>query len=138
MPSYNLDLRDPQTILRILVCLVDQSKGELQFWAQDYDGIDKGKLLTVDYNRKRGIISLRVTSDNGGAVTVSPEAHAWTQPPQVAPLERARSEAARQATRTHVPADEELAEMEENQKRVAELAKMEREGKAPLRINIKS
>jgi hypothetical protein len=137
MPSYNLDLRDPQTALRILVCLIEQAKGELQLWAQDYDSLDKGKLLTVDYNRKKGIISLRVTSDNGGAVTVQPEAHAWTQPPQVAPLERARSEAAQKSQRTHVPSDEELAAMEENQKRIQELANLEREGKAPLRINIK-
>ena len=96
MPSYNLDLRDPQSVLRILVCLVEAAKGkELQIWAQDYDGLNTGKLLTVDYQRKRGIISLRVTSDNGAAIPVAPEAHQWTRPPEAAPTERHRVAAAR-------------------------------------------
>jgi hypothetical protein len=134
MPSYDLNLKDPQTILRILVCLVAQSKGEVQFYAQDYDGLDKARVLIVDYNRKKGVISLRVTADNGAAVAVQPEAHSWTQPITSAPLERARTEAAQTAQRTHVPSDEELANMEEEAKRKQELARLEREGKAPLRI----
>jgi hypothetical protein len=138
MPSYSINLADLATCHRILICLVEQSKGEVQFWAQDYDGLDKGKVLSHSYDRKKGIISLRVSSDNGGAVVVQPESHAWTMPPQTAPLERARSEAARQATRTHVPTDEELAIMEEENQRRQELARLEKEGKAPLRIRTQS
>lgn len=139
MPSYALDLRDPQTVLRILVCLVEAAKGkELQFWAEDYDSMANGKLLTVDYNRKRGVISLRVTSDNGGAVQVSPEATNWTKLPQEAPLERARSEALRKAQRVAVPSDEELADLEKEMRNRQELARLESEGKVPLRIRTQS
>jgi len=137
MPSYDLNLKDPQTILRILVCLVEQSKGEVQFYAQDYDGIAKPRVLIVDYNRKKGVISLRVTADNGAAVAVVPEAHAWTQPPQVAPLERARTEATQTARRTHVPTDEELADLEDQSKKNQSLARLDEEGKAPLRIQVR-
>jgi len=135
MPSYNLDLRDPQSVLRILVCLVEQAKGkELQFWAEDYDGLSTGKLLMVDYQRKRGIISLRVTSDNGAAVPVAPEAHQWSRPPEAAPTERHRVAAAEAAKRSHVPTDEDMADHEERLKRTQELSKAVEEGKTPLRI----
>jgi hypothetical protein len=135
MPSYDLNLKDPQTILRILVCLIEASKNkEVEFWAQDYDGMDKARVLVIDYNRKKGVISLRVTADNGAAVAVQPEAHSWTQPPQTAPLERARTEATASAKRTHVPTDEELADLEEKSRQNQNLARLEEEGKAPLRI----
>lgn len=135
MPSYDLNLKDPQTILRILVCLVEASKEkEVEFWAQDYDGMDKARVLVIDYNRKKGVISLRVTADNGAAVAVQPEAHSWTMPPQSAPLERARTEATQTARRTHLPTDEELATMEEEAQKKQALARLEAEGKAPLRI----
>jgi hypothetical protein len=138
MSSYNLDLRDPQTALRILVVLAEKSGGELCVSAEDYDGLDKAKLLIVDYDRKRGLISLRVTADNGCAVPVQPEAHNWTQPPQSAPLERARTEATRAARQRAVPSDEELADMEEKMRARQELARMEEEGKVPLRIRTQS
>jgi hypothetical protein len=138
MPSYALDLRDPQTILRILVCLIESTKAkELQFWAEDYDTMSHGKVLLVDYQRRKGLISLRVTSDNGAAIPVQPENMAWTQPPQSAPLERARAEATRQAQRVSVPSDEELADLENEMKKRQELARLEAEGKAPLRIHTK-
>jgi len=135
MPSYSLDLRDPQTVLRILVCLVESSKAkELQFWAEDYDTMSKAKLLVIDYRRAKGIISLRVTEDNGAAIPVAPEAHQWSQPPQSAPLERERTEATKVARRTHLPTDEELATMEEEAQKKQALARLEAEGKVPLRI----
>jgi hypothetical protein len=137
MPSYNLNLADPQTVLRILVTLVEQNGDELHFKAEDYDGLDKGKVLSHSYDKKGGMITLRVSSDNGGAVVVQPEAHQWTQPAQSAPLERARTEATKIAQRRAVPSDEELADMEEAAQRSQNLAAMEAEGKAPLRINIK-
>jgi len=135
MPSYDLNLKDPQTILRILVCLVESTKDkEVQFFAQDYDGLQKPRVLIVDYNRKKGVISLRVTADNGAAVAVQPENFGWTQPPQSAPLERARTEATATARRTHLPSDEELAKMEDEANKRQSLARLEEEGKAPLRI----
>jgi hypothetical protein len=135
MPSYNLDLRDPQAVLRILVCLVEQSKGkELQLWAEDYDGQNTGKILLVDYQKKKGIISLRVTSDNGAAIPVAPESHAWTKPPEAAPLERARVAAAETARRSRVPTDEDQAAAEERMSAAQELAKAVEEGTTPLRI----
>ena len=135
MPSYDLNLKDPQTILRILVCLVEHSKDkEVEFWAEDYDAMQKPRVLIVDYNRKKGVISLRVTADNGAAVAVQPENFGWTQPPQSAPLERARTEATQTARRTHLPSDEELAKMEEEANKRQALARLEEEGKAPLRI----
>lgn len=135
MPSYDLNLKDPQTILRILVCLVESTpKKEVEFWAQDYDGLQKPRVLIVDYNRKKGVISLRVTADNGAAVAVQPENFGWVQPPQTAPLERARTEATATARRTHIPTDEELAKMEEEANQKQSLARLEAEGKSPLRI----
>jgi hypothetical protein len=137
MPSYNLDLRDPQAVLRILVCLVEAAKGkELQFWAEDYDGQNTGKLLVVDYQKKKGIISLRVTSDNGAAVPVAPESHAWARPPEAAPLERHRVAAAQAAERHAVPTDEEMADLEEAAERNRNLAKAVEEGKTPLQIRV--
>jgi hypothetical protein len=134
MPSYNLDLRDPQTILRILVTLVEQNRGEMSFRAEDYDSLDKGKLLMVDYNRKRGVISLRATADFGSAVPVAPEAHAWTKPAEAAPLERHRVAAAKDAERHSVPTDEDMARLEEDAERIANLARDVKDGKSPLRI----
>jgi hypothetical protein len=134
MPSYDLNWKDPQTALRILICLVEQNKGQIELWAEDYDSLDKAKVLTYSYNRQKGKITLNVSSDNGGAVVVQPEAHAWTQPAESAPLERARAEATRQARRVAVPSDAELADMEEELKKRQNLAKLEEEGKAPLRI----
>jgi hypothetical protein len=134
MASYNLDLRDPQTVLRILTVLVEQHDGELTFPAEDYDSLEKPKLLVVNYSRKKGIVFLRTTADFGSAVPVHPEAANWTNPPQTAPLERARSEAAQQARRVAVPSDEELADLEEKMQARQNLAAMEAEGKAPLRI----
>jgi hypothetical protein len=138
MPSYNLNLADPQTVLRILVTIVEGNGGSMEFHSEDYDKMDRSKLLTIDYDRAKGVNTLRVLGNSSAAVSVVPEAHSWTQPPQTAPLERARSEAAQQSRRTHVPTDEELANLEEEAAKRQNLARMEAEGKAPLRINIKS
>ena len=134
MPSYNLNLADPQTVLRILVTIVEQNGGYLEFHSEDYDKMDRSKLLTIDYDRTKGINTLRVLGNSSAAVSVAPEAHQWTQPPQSAPLERARSEAAQQSRRSSVRTDEELAIMEDELQKRQELAQMEKEGKAPLRI----
>ena len=139
MPSYQINLADPQTVLRLLVCIVEQAKGkEVQVWAQDFDGMDKPKLLLVDYNRKKAVISLRATADFGSAVPVQPEAHQWARPPIDAPLERARTDATQKARQRAIPTDEELADMEEAAAARQSLAKLEEEGKAPLKIrNVK-
>jgi len=135
MPSYSLDLRDPQVALRILVCLVEQSKRkELQFPAEDYDSLTHGKLLLVDYSRKKGVISLRVTSDNGAAIPVAPEAHQWVKPPEAGPLERARLVAEQEAERSGVKSDEELAALEEEMERRQAVARLAKEGKSPMRL----
>jgi hypothetical protein len=134
MPSYSIDLRDPQTILRILVCLVRQNEGELQFKAEDYDGLEHGIVLTVDYEKRKGLLCLRATKDFGGAVVVAPESHAWAKPAETAPLERSRADAAVAASRRKVPTDEDMARLEEDAMRVQELARADAEGKTPLRI----
>jgi hypothetical protein len=134
MPSYSLNLADHATLLRILVVLAEQAGGVLEFHSEDYDALDRSKLLTVDYDRKKGVNTLRVLGNASAAVSVAPEAHAWTQPPQSAPLERARTEATQRARRSHVPSDDELAALEEKMQREQELARLEAEGKAPLRI----
>lgn len=138
MPSYSLDLRDAQTVLRILVCLVEQTKRkELQLSAEDYDSLAHGKLLMVDYQRKKGIISLRVTSDNGAAVPVAPEAHQWVKPPEAAPLERSRVNAEREAEQVSVRTDEELADLEDRRAAVQKLAREVAAGKTSLRLTTK-
>jgi hypothetical protein len=134
MPSYNLNLADPQTVLRILVTIVEQSGGILEFHSEDYDKMDRSKLLAVDYDRTKCINTLRVLSNSSAVVPVVPEAHGWTQPPQTAPLERARNEATQQAKRQTVRTDEELADMEDEMQKRQALADLEKEGKAPLRI----
>jgi hypothetical protein len=131
-------MRDAQTVLRILVCLVEQSKRkEIHFAAEDYDSMKANKLLVLDYQRAKGIISLRVTEDNGAAVSVVPESHQWTLPFEQTRREKARSEATKEVSRRAVPTDEELADMEMAAARRQNLASMEDEGKSPLRINIK-
>jgi len=134
MPSYNLNLSDPQTVLRILVALVEQSGGFLEFHAQDYDQMDRSKLLTIDYDRAKGVNTLRVLGNSSAAVSVVPESHQWSLPLTSAPTERKRTEASEKAARTHIPSDEELAEMEEKTNQRQALARLEEEGKAPLRI----
>jgi hypothetical protein len=134
MPAYNINISDPQTILRILVVLIEQNGGLLTFNAEDFDGMDKPKLLMVDYERKKGIVSLRATADFGSAVPVHPEAHQWTKPAEAAPLERHRVAAARDAERRAVPTDEDMADLEEAAARRQELARAVEEGKTPLKI----
>jgi hypothetical protein len=121
----------------MLAVLAENSLGELSISAQDYDGFDTAKLLTIDYNREKGLISIRVSKDNGWAVSVHPESRSWTKPSQDAPLERARTEATRVAQRRAIPSDEELADMEDEAHKRQILSKLEAEGKTPLRINVK-
>jgi len=134
MPSYSLNLSDPQTVLRILVTLVEQAGGCLEFHSQDYDQMDRSKLLTIDYDRTKGVNTLRVLGNSSAAVSVTPESHQWSLPLTSAPTERARTEATQKARRTHIPSDEELAQMEEENQQRQSLAKLDEEGKAPLRI----
>jgi len=134
MPAHAIDLRDPQSALRVLLTLVLQNGGELRFKACDYDQLDRGRLLTVDFDRKRSQVVLRATSDFASAVPVAPEAHAWVKPIDAAPTERARVQAEKDASRIAVHTDEELAEREEELARRQAVARLVQEGKSPMRI----
>lgn len=137
MPAHNCELNDPQTILRILLSLVLENSGELRIPATTFDSIDRGRLLTVDYDKKKGHIVLRSTSDFGRAVVVQPESQSWTMPPNLAPTERSRLQAERATEKRAIPSDEELARMEEKIQRQQSLALDLEEGKSPMRINIR-
>lgn len=138
MPAHNLNLADPQAVLRILLTLVEHSEqGEVRFNASDYDELDKEKLLVVDFDRKKGQIVIRATTSNGAVVKVTPEAQQWTLPISAAPLERARLRAERDAELRTVPSDEILADMEEDLARRQTLAREVEEGKSPTRIRIR-
>lgn len=134
MPAHSIDLRDPQSALRVLLALVIQEGGELRLKGVVYDTIDKGRILTLDFDRKKSQIVLRATSDLASAIPVQPEAHGWVMPPQTAPLERARVQAEHEAEVRSIPSDEQLAELEEAMLRKQKLAKDVAEGKNPLRL----
>ena len=134
MPAHNADLNDPKNVLRILLALVLKEGGELRVKASLYDSLDRGRLLMVDFDSKKGDILLRATSDFGRAIVVQPESAAWVRPPETAPRERARTEAEQETARDTVHTDEELADREEAMARRAELAKLVREGKTPLKL----
>jgi hypothetical protein len=134
MPAHNAELSDSKSILRILLALVLENGGELRIKATSYDGIDKGRLLTVDFDDKKSQIVLRATSAWGRAVVVQPESHAWVQPQTEAPLERARVRAEAIAQRRAIPSDEQLADMEESIQRNQDVAKDVTDGKVPIRL----
>ncbi len=134
MPAHQIDLQDPKSLGRLLLAIVIANKKELRIKACDYDSIDAGRLLVIDFDREAGDVVIRATSSFGRAMTVTPENYQWTLPLTTAPLERARTEATASAKRTHVPTDEELADLEEKSRKNQNLARLEEEGKAPLRI----
>lgn len=134
MPAHQIDLQDPKSLGRLLLAITIASKNELRLKACDYDSIDAGRLLVVDFDREAGDIVIRATSSYGRAMAVTPENFQWTLPLTAAPLERARTEATQRAARTHVPTDEELADLETKSRQDQSLAKLEEEGKAPLKI----
>lgn len=134
MPAHQIDLQDPKSLGRLLLAIVIANKGELRIKACDYDSIDAGRLLVIDFDRKAGDLVILATSSYGRAMTVTPESYQWTLPLTTAPLERARTEATAAARRTHVPTDEEIVALEEKNAKDQALARLEAEGKAPLRI----
>jgi len=134
MPAHSIDLKDPQSALRVLLALVLQAGGELRIKAVTYDQLDRGRILTIDFDRKRSQIVLRATSDLASAVPVAPEAHQWVMPPSAAPLERARVRAEHEVEERNIRTDEQLAELEEELARKQQLAKDVKEEKNPLRL----
>lgn len=134
MPAHNCDLNDSRNILRILLTAVLEAGGELRIKASNYDSLDRGRLLTVDYDKRKGQLVLRATSDFGRAVVVQPESFQWSLPPNVAPQERARAAAEQQSRTTAVHSDEELADMEEAAGRRQALAKEAAQSGVAMRI----
>ena len=134
MPAHNIELKDPLALGRLLMAIVLANGKELRIKACDYDSIDTGRLLLVDFDRETGDLVLRATSGYGRALVVQPESHQWTLPLNEAPLERQRTEAAKVAARRAVPSDEDLADLESKAQERQNLAKLEEEGKVPLRI----
>ena len=134
MPAHQIDLQDPKAVSRLLLAVVLSGGGELRLPAHVYDGIDRGRLLLVDFDREKSELVISATSDWGRAITITPESYAWTQPANVAPLERQRVAAEVSAAKTSMHSDEELAEMEETMQRNQKLARDVAEGKNPLRI----
>lgn len=138
MPAHLIDLQDQQAMGRLLLAIVlSTNRKELRVKAVDYDSIDRGRLLVLDFDRETSELVLRATTSFGKALVVQPEAVQWSLPFNQAPREVRRSEATKEASRRAVPTDEELAAMEEAAARRQNLASMEDEGKSPLRINVK-
>lgn len=134
MPAHALELNDPKTLARLLLALAMENGGEVRLRASVYDSIDRGRILLVDYDRKRGQVVLKASSDFARAVTVAPESYQWVAPPAEAPMERARIRAAAMAERVSIPTDEELADREERAQRNQKLAEDVEAGKIPIRL----
>src|SRR5271166_212625 len=134
MPAYDINFTDIKAVTRLLLAVVISGGGELRLPARVYDTIDRARLLEYDFDKETSEIVLSMTSDYGRVVQVLPESHAWTQPVEAAPLERARVTAEKEAARSTVHSDEELAEMEENFTRRQQVARDVAKGIAPLRI----
>jgi hypothetical protein len=134
VPAHNADLNDPKNILRILLAVVLRNGGELRVKASLMDSLDRGRLLTVDFDRKKAEIVLRATSDFGRVVVVQPESFAWTQPASEAPQERTRVQAEREAARRSIPTDEDLADMEERAGKAQTVAREVADGKSPMKL----
>jgi|SRR5271157_2184936 len=134
MPAHNIDMADPKAIARLLLAVVIAGGGEIELPATTYDSLDKGRILLVDFDRATSKLVLSTSSEWGRAITVQPEAVAWSAPIETAPLERARVTAEKEAARSTVHSDEELAEMEENFTRRQQVARDVAKGIAPLRI----
>ena len=134
MPAHNCELNDSKSVLRILLAAVLEVGGELRVKAATYDSLDRGRLLTVDSDKRKGQLVLRATSDFGRAVVVQPESFQWSQPKEVAPLERARAVAEAESAKSAVHSDEELADMEEAAQRRQALAREAAKSGVAMRI----
>jgi hypothetical protein len=131
MPAYKLDFTDPKTFARLLTCLVMHRGGEIRLPASAYDSYERGRLLVLDYDKEKGDLVLRVTSDFGYSIVVPPENSQWIRPQEEIPRERAQIQAERSAQRRVIRSDEELAEFEEMRERESQLAREASEGKLP-------
>jgi hypothetical protein len=131
MPGHNFDANDPKAIARLLLCLVIHRGGELRLPVAAYDSYDRARLLTIDYDRDKGDLVLRSTSDFGRVVVVPPENSQWLRPQEEIPRERSRVQAEQSAARRIVRSDEELAEFEEMREKEAQLARESKEGSLP-------
>jgi hypothetical protein len=136
MPAHNFDLNEPANVLRILLALVLERDGEIRIPAATYDSLDRGRLLTVDYDRKKAELVLRSTSDFGRAVVVQPEAVQWSMPPNLHPRERMRLQAEEESATRTMRSDEELADLEERLTRNAQVAADLAAGKSPTTIRV--
>lgn len=132
MAAYDLNPNDPKAIARLLVAFALAHGGELRLKGVDYDSIDKGFALLVEYDRATSEIVIRVTS--GKIMLVPPESAAWTRPKEEVPHERATIEAQRDVIRRTVRSDEELAELEEALDRKQKLAREASEGRAATKF----
>src|SRR5207245_668050 len=134
MPSHNFDLNDPKNTLRVLLAITLEAGGELRIKAPSFDSIDRGRLLLIDFDKKKNEIVLRATTDFGRVAVVQPENASWVKPIEAAPLERARVQAERDAEQSGVKSDEELAALEEEMARRQEVARLAKAGKVPMRL----
>ena len=127
MPGYDLDPNDPKAIARLIVAIALERGGELRVKAPEYDSIDKGYALLIEYDRLTSEIVLRVSP--GKIMIIPPESAAWLKQPQERPQQRAEMQATQETVRRNLRSDEELADLEEALERKATLAREIREGK---------
>ncbi len=131
MPAYSFDPNEKQNLARLLLAIVLESGGELRVKAVAYDTLDKGRLLSVDYDREKCEIVLRSTTEFGKVIVVSPEAHQWTKPLSETPRQQAQVQAQENVRRRTIRTDEELAEFEEQRGRESTLAREAEAGQLP-------
>jgi hypothetical protein len=137
IPAHSFDPNEKQNLARLLLAIVLQSGGELRVGAVNYDTLDKGRLLVVDYDREKAEIVLRSTTDFAKAIVVTPEAYNWTKPLSETPQARAQVQAQENVRRRTMRTDEELAEFEEQRGRESTLAREAEAGplpKTPVRV----
>jgi hypothetical protein len=127
MPAHLIDPNDPKAVARLLVTLVLESSGELRIKASNYDSIDKGYALLVEYDKVNSEIVLRATS--GKIMLVPAENAAWTRQREEVPRVQAETQATQEVRQRIVRSDEELADLEEKLNQKAALAREVAEGK---------
>ena len=127
MPAHLLDPNDPKAVARLLVALALENGGEVRIKAPDYDNIDKGYALLIEYDRATAEIVIRVTS--GKIMLVPPESAAWIKRPEEMQRTSAETQATQEVQRRVIRSDEELAELEEALERKSTLAREVAEGK---------
>lgn len=127
MPAHSIDPNDPKAVARLLVTLVLSNDGELRIKASDYDSIEKGYALLVEYDRVNSTVVLRATS--GKIMLVPAESAAWTRQREEVPRERAEIQATQEVRQRVLRSDEELAEYEEKLNQRTALAREVAEGK---------